>query len=102
MIRLFEKTDAGLLVEIAQTKPRRRGKGRRVSRVAGFTYDVLWSVEEEATRDAEIKAQEEAEAERLRAAEAESAEREKRLSVIKEKLGLTDEELSDLRAALSA
>ena len=58
-IRLFEKTDTGLLVEVDPTSADKRRDGRRVSR-AELSVDVLWTAEEDAARDAEEAAAAEA------------------------------------------
>lgn len=51
-IRLFEKTDAGLLIEVDPAEADKRREGCRVSHV-DLSIEVLWTAEEEAARDAE-------------------------------------------------
>ncbi len=96
MIRLFEKTSAGLLLEIDPERAADAKAGRRVSRVTGAEYDVLWTEEEEAARDAEEAEQ------RIRkeAAHASQVETDKRRAAATAKLlalGLTPEDLDVLR-----
>jgi hypothetical protein len=63
-IRLFEKID-DLLVEVSPDAADDAREGRRFSSVS-IVIDVLWTADEEAARDAEESAADEAEQERLR------------------------------------
>lgn len=56
MTKLFDRVD-GLLVEVHPDQMETARKGRRVSRIAGVEFDVLWTPEEEAARDAEEAAE---------------------------------------------
>ena len=51
-IRLFEKTPAGLLVEVDPAEADAARAGRRISAMH-LPIEVLWTAEEEAARDAE-------------------------------------------------
>lgn len=98
-IKLFEKTENGLLVEVPPAKAAMRRDGRRVSSVS-FVAEVLWTAEEEAARDAEELAAQQAAHEQAQQREVSAKEQAARMAALREKLGLTDQELSDLRAAL--
>ena len=95
-IRIFEKTASGLLTEV---DPASIDKGRMISRVH-ITIDVLWTAEEEAQRkaeeaaflaerDAQIKAQQEADRKRSVTRDAATAKLRK--------LGLSVEEIESLK-----
>lgn len=89
---LFERNSDGLLVEVPDTQERR--KGRHVSR-AIFEADILFTVEEEAARDAEEAAdaaRRQAEAEALAADEADRRAAVDKLFA----LGLTTKEIKAL------
>jgi hypothetical protein len=98
MVPLFEKRD-GLLVEIASDQAAAARQGRRVSRMANFEFDLLWSAEDQARSEAENAAAEAAEAERLArlAAEQESAQQRKAAALAKlEVLGISADDLRDV------
>lgn len=56
MIRLFERTADGLLVEVAPSEAKQRYADGTVSRIS-LEIDVLWTDDEIAARDAEDAAQ---------------------------------------------
>jgi hypothetical protein len=99
-MRLFEKNVDGLLVEVPWKQVAAKKQGRRVSSVS-FVAEVLWTAEEEAVRDAEEAAAQLAASERQRTAEVQTKERAAQRAAIQAKLGLTDEEISYLQAAVA-
>lgn len=88
---LFERNADGLLIEVADTEDRR--KGRHVSR-AIFEADILFTPEEEAARDAEEAKAEQKREQRTRDDAATSARRAAALAKFAQ-LGITDEDLKD-------
>lgn len=97
-MRLFEKTDKGLLAEVPPEQADERRRGRRVSRVTNAEYDLLWTAEEEAAREAEMAADEAARAAEQLADARATAAREERQAVLAAKLqplGITLDELRE-------
>lgn len=86
---LFERNADGLLIEVADTDDRR--KGRRISR-ATFEADILFTPEEEAARDAEEARNAERDIERR----AEAERKLQRKAEIAGRIGLTTADLEDL------
>jgi hypothetical protein len=101
MIRLFEKTAGGLLVEVAPDRAEAAREGRMVSRVVGVEMDILFTPEEQAAIEAEREeVAQKADAER-RAAEAAAAEHAERKAAAYGKLtalGLTIEDIEALKS----
>jgi hypothetical protein len=92
-IRLFEKTPAGLLVEVAPDQADATRAGRLVSRVS-LEIEVLWTADEQARREAEE--QEEATRIARGAAEQQAASERKAAALAKlEALGISPAELKD-------
>lgn len=92
-IRLFEKTTDGLLVEVAPEQAIHRRATGTISRVS-LEIDVLWTAEEEAARNAEEQAVQEAE----RSKDAERRARRAAVLAKLQALGLTADELKDALA----
>lgn len=88
---LFERNSDGLLVEVPDTQERR--KGRHVSR-AIFEADILFTVEEEAARDAEEAEVEAARVKANKEADARAARKAEAISKLAE-LGLTVDDIKD-------
>ncbi len=97
MVKLFERTADGYLVEITSDKTEESRKGRRWSHIVNAEYDVLWTHEEEAAHDAEEAAEAERAQQETAELEAARALNDQRRDALKEKLGLTDEDLAVLR-----
>jgi hypothetical protein len=92
-IRLFEKTPAGLLVEVAPDQAEATRAGRLLSRV-NLEIDVLWTAEEAAERLAEERAA--AAARDMKLIEDEAARERKAAALAKlEALGISADELKD-------
>lgn len=94
-IRLFEKTDAGLLIEVDPADADRLRTVRRVSR-CDLPVEILWTAAEETERDAE-EAAAVAEIESSRAADQEKAAAR---AIAIEKIGKLGISVDDLKALL--
>lgn len=94
MVRLFEKTAAGLLVEIDPALAEAARAGRRVNRVVNAEYDVLFTAVEEAARDAEDAAF-------AAAAQQRDAEAAERRAAVEAKLKVLDISPEDLKSLLT-
>jgi hypothetical protein len=95
-VRLFEKAPDGLLVEVSSAMAAAARAGRRFSSMS-VVVDVLWTPEEEATRDAEEAAAAEATQERLRGLAMAEKRRADALARL-EARGISAEDLKDALA----
>jgi hypothetical protein len=95
MNKLFEKDAAGLLHEVPADQADALRATRRITHLVIGAIDVLFTPEEEAARDAEVQADQEAETARAAA----RAELKTRRQAALAKLGLTDEEFAALGIA---
>lgn len=96
MVKLFKKNTKGLLVEVDPAQADAARANGKFSRVAGASYDVLWTAAEIAARNREEKAAAEDQRVRELAVQQKAAIRTSALEKMKA-LGLTDEEIESLR-----
>jgi hypothetical protein len=87
-VRLFDKTDTGLLVEIEPDKADELRASRRVSHM-NIGIDVLWTAKEQAARDAEIAML----AEQAKQVQQNAVDEEERRNEIAKRIGLSVDEL---------